>query len=393
MAMKNKKFMTLVLAGMVSIQVVGCGASAGSDTERNSEIVTETENVSEMETEKGTETQASSETESETQVATNDNTEKESEKEDETKPAHSCDFSALKNDANNHWYACSCGKTANSSAHGYADEYDADCNVCGYKRNVPEKPVHTCNFATLKTDANNHWYACSCGNTSGKGGHGYDDEYDASCNTCGYTRSVPERPAPPSDEKESIKFTGGTITLPTTGVTIPTLPHFNTAGMQPGGDAWWTGQEGDGNAQAGMNSIYNTCEQFTQKMRELDKGSDVSKFNASRNLIEWSWLGAGMAGDFELYRGTEYYTLTVNCSLKDFKNGAGEQLAQYNRDIVTVLISFISSEVETVAGAIIEDMIGTEQFDGSWKTVGDCKVMFDYNSSSNGHYVYKIKAK
>lgn len=169
------------------------------------------------------------------------------------------------------------------------DKKDEESN----KPSEPEKPVHTCNFATLKTDANNHWYACSCGNTSGKGGHGYDDEYDASCNTCGYTRSVPERPAPPSDEKESIKFTGGTITLPTTGVTIPTLPHFNTAGMQPGGDAWWTGQEGDGNAQAGMNSIYNTCEQFTQKMRELDKGSDVSKFNASRNLIEWSWLGAG----------------------------------------------------------------------------------------------------
>ena len=174
--MKRRTIASLLITALtVSMLVSGCG-NKQNDTEKNSEVVsgTETENVSEMETEKGTETQASSETESETQVATNDNTEKESEKEDETKPAHGCDFSALKNDANNHWYACSCGKTANSSAHGYTDEYDADCNVCGYKRNVPEKPVHTCNFATLKTDANNHWYACSCGNTSGKGAHGYD---------------------------------------------------------------------------------------------------------------------------------------------------------------------------------------------------------------------------
>lgn len=362
--MKRRTIANLLITALtVSMLVSGCGTKQ-NDTEKNSEVVsgTETENVSEMETEKGTETQASSETESETQVATNDNTEKESDKKDE-----------------------------DSKDDGKKDEDDKKDEESN-KPVEPEKPVHTCNFATLKTDANNHWYACSCGNTSGKGAHGYDDEYDASCNTCGYTRSVPERPAPPSDEKESINFTGGSMTLPTTGVTIPTLPHFNTAGMQPGSDIWWDGPESAGNA--GMNSIYNTCEQFTTKLKELGKiGNDSSNFTAGRNLIEWNWLGAGMAGDFELYRGTEYYTLTVNCSLKDFKNGAGEQLAQYNRDIVTVLISFISSEVETVAGAIIEDMIGTEQFDGSWKTVGDCKVMFDYNSSSNGHYVYKIKAK
>ena len=112
--MKRRTIASLLITALtVSMLVSGCG-NKQNDTEKNSEVVssTETENVSEMETEKGTETQVSSETESETQVATNDNTEKESEKEDETKPAHSCDFSALKNDANNHWYACSCGKNA-----------------------------------------------------------------------------------------------------------------------------------------------------------------------------------------------------------------------------------------------------------------------------------------
>ena len=114
-------------------------------------------------------------------------------------------------------------------------------------------------------------------------------------------------------------------------------------------------------------------------MRELGKGSDVSKFNAGRNLIEWNWLGAGMAGDFELYRGTEYYTLTVNCDLRDFKNGAGENLASYNCDILRTLLSFITPNVNQVFDYLYNGFYGSgTAFNTSkYESVGDCKIKLD----------------
>ena len=373
MAMKNKKFMTLVLAGMVSIQVVGCGASAGSDTERNSEIVTETENVSEMETEKGTETQASSETESETQVATNDNTEDESDKKDE-----------------------------DSKDDGKKDEDDKKDEESN-KPSEPEKPVHTCNFATLKTDANNHWYACSCGNTSGKGAHGYDDEYDASCNTCGYTRSVPERPTPPSDEKESINFTGGSMTLPTIGVDIPKLPHFNSAALQPGGDIWWSGSESDPNAMSGMNTIYYTVDKVVNKLLEQGKiGNDSSNFSVTRNAIVWNWLGAGGASDFELQKSetSGYYTLTINCDLRDHQLGV-MQYAPYNQDILRTMLSFITPNVNEVFdylwGSMYKDIASYPMYTDRYVTVSDCKIKLDkyfvYGDGKYSHVKFYIAPK
>ena len=365
---------------VVSMLVSGCGNSnKDNNTEKNSEVVSGTENVVELETE----------TETESQVATNDSEDINSEE--------GKNSSDDKNDSDK----------GNSDNKDDSDKGDSDKPSEEpakpeepSKPSEPEKPAHTCNFATLKTDANNHWYACSCGNTSGKGAHGYDDEYDASCNSCGYTRSVPERPVEPSpSEKESINFTGEKITLPTIGVSVPTLPHFNTVGTSPETDAWWTGSEGDGNAMSGMNSIYNTCESITATLRNQGLiGNSSSNFTVQRNSIVWNWLGAGSAGDFMLQRANGYYVLEINASLSDFKNGAGTQLAGSNRDIVTAMCSFISSTPKTLADYIYKGLYEDASILNTsvYKSVGDCQVKFDsyfYENENGTHCKFYIKSR
>lgn len=58
------------------------------------------------------------------------------------------------------------------------------------------------------------------------------------------------------------------------------------------------------------------------------------------------------------------------------------------------MISTFSSTPGTVYDKIYQDMYGDVCIsDTGWTTVGDCKIQFDYNSSSAGHIVYKFKAK
>ena len=66
--------------------------------------------------------------------------------------------STYSSNADNHWKACTkCGATTSIAAHSYSNTCDASCNTCGYTRSI------------------NHTYSNDC---------------DASCNVCGTTRSV-----------------------------------------------------------------------------------------------------------------------------------------------------------------------------------------------------------
>lgn len=355
--MKRKTIASILIIAMaVSMLVSGCGnKNKEKNTEKNSEAVSEaeTETESEIDTEKETESQASSETEieSETQVATNDNSEKESEKVDENKE--------------------------------------------------PTKPTHTCNFATLKTDGSNHWYACSCGKTANKGAHGYDDQYDASCNTCGYTRSVPERPVQPETPAGpgNVSWNGGNINLGNVGISIPTLEDFNNVGLVPGANNWWTGAEGDKKALSDMNVIYYTCDSVMDALHSQGVSKEsVNGFTVSQGSIWWSWNGADNHY-FELTRNrvNGYYVLTIKQSLKSAPYGNWE-LSNWNRDIVLTLCSFISSEPQTLYNYIYNGMYGSgTAFNTSvYESVGDCQVKLDktFYENENGTYIkFYIKGK
>lgn len=97
-----------------------------------------------------------------------------------------------------------------------------------------KEPVHTCNYNTVKNDSSNHWYVCSCGKTANKSAHNYSNDSDTTCNTCGYTRTVATEPEKPSTIP-SVSWTGGDITLGSLGISIPTLKDFNDEAL--GGNA------------------------------------------------------------------------------------------------------------------------------------------------------------
>ena len=107
----------------------------------------------------------------------------------ERQPPHSHDFGpGWKSDACAHWQECSCGEKTVAEAHSYDGDQDAECNICGYEREIS----HTHDFGTdWESDAFNHWHKCStCGAKDAEAAHTYDSEEDAECNVCGYVRDL-----------------------------------------------------------------------------------------------------------------------------------------------------------------------------------------------------------
>ena len=81
-------------------------------------------------------------------------------------------------DAEQHWYECSiCRDRTNVSAHtpgAAATETTAHtCTICGYV--IQDALGHTHNFDTVKKDDANHWNECVCGEKSGVSAHVWDD--------------------------------------------------------------------------------------------------------------------------------------------------------------------------------------------------------------------------
>ena len=107
----------------------------------------------------------------------------------ERQPPHSHDFGpGWKSDACAHWQECSCGEKTTAEAHSYDGDQDAECNICGYEREIS----HTHDFGTdWESDAFNHWHKCStCGAKDAEAAHSYDDDQDKDCNICGYKRDL-----------------------------------------------------------------------------------------------------------------------------------------------------------------------------------------------------------
>lgn len=368
--MKRKAIVGILIATMAVSMLSGCGLFKSTD--KNSEAVgNDTEIESEIGTEMTTETQGSSETEiesesqvsseigngSESQVATNDTTNQNSETNNNT----------------------------NNAGNGSEN-----------KPVTPETPSHTCSYTTLKTDASNHWYVCSCGKTNNKGAHGYTDEYDATCNTCGYTRSVPDKSVEPETAGPgNVSWNGGDITLGNVGISIPTLEEFNSVGLVPGANNWWTGAEGDKKALSDMNVIYYTVERFETALANQGVSAEsVNGFTVSQGSIWWSWNGADNHY-FELTRDrvNGYYVLSINDSLKDAPYGNWNH-ADWNKDIVKVLCSIVSSEPETLFNTIYSWLHGDSAPDTSvYHTVGDCQLKIDWSQTSKGHFVFIIKPR
>ena len=86
-------------------------------------------------------------------------------------------------DAENHWHDATCkheDEKSDSAAHTYANACDASCDVCGYTRTVG---AHVYDNA-CDTKCN----VCDAERTVGE--HVYDNACDTACNICGATRAI-----------------------------------------------------------------------------------------------------------------------------------------------------------------------------------------------------------
>ena len=156
--------------------------------------------------------------------------------------------SEWKNDADNHWYECSCGDKTDVAAHTASDwiidtpatattsgSKHKECTVCGYTMATETIPAtgggeHTHSYGSdWKYDADNHWHECSCGDKADKAAHDFkwvvDKEATATqkgskheeCKVCGYKKAAVE-----------ILATGST-----TKPTDPTQTNSNTGAEGP----------------------------------------------------------------------------------------------------------------------------------------------------------------
>jgi hypothetical protein len=102
-----------------------------------------------------------------------------------------------KSDADNHWHICTvagCGAAVDSSAHtpdrAAATETDpVKCSVCGYE--IAPALGHTHAYgAAWKSDADNHWNECVCGEKANAAAH-KDENGDGKCDVCEYEVGTP----------------------------------------------------------------------------------------------------------------------------------------------------------------------------------------------------------
>ena len=95
------------------------------------------------------------------------------------------------NDATDHWHKCAnCNEVSDKAAHVYDNDVDATCNTCGY-----ERAAHTAHTAgtVWENDETNHWRECTASGCEEKldtAAHVYDNDADTTCNVCGYERAV-----------------------------------------------------------------------------------------------------------------------------------------------------------------------------------------------------------
>ena len=120
-----------------------------------------------------------------------------------TPPSHEHSYGDWSKDGTSHWHECTDDGCPNrdesikdKAAHVYTDDADATCDICGYERTVTP-PVHDHTYSDWSKDDTNHWHECTddgCPekpeSVKDKTAHVYTDDADTTCDVCGYERTV-----------------------------------------------------------------------------------------------------------------------------------------------------------------------------------------------------------
>ena len=91
------------------------------------------------------------------------------------------------NNANEHWHSCvGCSSVKDIEVHSYTNACDAECNICGYKREI----THSYKTEWIR-NAEQHWYECSvCKDKTSVSSHtpgaAATETTAQTCTVCGY---------------------------------------------------------------------------------------------------------------------------------------------------------------------------------------------------------------
>ena len=123
-------------------------------------------------------------------------------------------YLAANADESKHYHVCTvCGAKDEGEAHIWntesaTEQNDKHCTICNYV--AEEQLEHTHTYGTeWKSDADTHWHECSCGEKTDIAAHSYDNDQDAECNVCGYKRQI----TPPVSQEYTVTFNanGGSV--------------------------------------------------------------------------------------------------------------------------------------------------------------------------------------
>lgn len=181
------------------------------------------------------------------------------------------------------------------------------------------------------------------------------------------------------------------------GVEIPVLNKFNSAGLDPDcresdGMQDWFGYVGDTSAPGYVN--VTAC---GEAMNELTETLGISGgFLPQEDHISFSFENIyAETGDLELRRDFEngYYTIGINYDMSDSESFYA---VADGMDVLTLLCSVISSTPDELADFLYEESFVSEECvtdETTWVTVGDCQVQWGgYNGNDTDVLVYRVKS-
>lgn len=206
-------------------------------------------------------------------------------------------------------------------------------------------------------------------------------------------KEEPVTPPPVTSTVPSVSWDGGSVTLGTLGITIPTLRDFNDEALTDNtNNTFWTG---DNNDVATAQKMYDTLTSVRNAV--INAGVMNAKtgqgFAVEQYSISWDWASYSSTHDFQLYRnpldGT--YTLTINLPLDSYVSSLGIDVTGYNNDVLVTLCSICSSQPQVLKDYIYgclwgNDIIYTDRY----VSVGDCKLKIDPVFTET-HQVFYIK--
>ena len=208
-------------------------------------------------------------------------------------------------------YTCCGAVVVAEGYHIYDDEKDATCNVCGYERTVTP-PTHEHSYGDWSKDGTSHWHECTdddCPNREesikDKAAHVYDDDADTTCNVCGYERTV--TPPAPTEYTITYDLAGGTAEGNPDTYTVETETFTLKNPTRPG--YIFSGWSGTG--LTGENNLTVT----------IEKGSTGNRSYTAH----WRYNGGGSSG-------YSYYTIKATAGAGGSISPSGNASVREGRD-------------------------------------------------------------